>query len=69
MDKAEAVAKGLYVQIGADVDDTYIAELKSMIAEHVEYTGSPKGKRILEDLYESVHNTRIYSKKHSTAAW
>ncbi len=31
MDKAEAVEKGLYIQIGADVDDTYIAELKSRV--------------------------------------
>lgn len=31
MDKAEAQEKGLYVTIGADVDDAYIAELKKLV--------------------------------------
>ena len=31
MDKAEAQAKGLYVTIGAEVDDAYIAELKKLV--------------------------------------
>ncbi len=31
MDKAEAMAAGLYVTIGADIDDAYIEELKSQV--------------------------------------
>lgn len=31
MDKAEAEAKGLYVTIGSEVDDAYIAELKKLV--------------------------------------
>ena len=31
MDKAAAVAAGMYQQIGADIDDPYIAELKSLV--------------------------------------
>ncbi len=31
MDKAEAIAKGLYVVIGKDVDDSYIARLKEQV--------------------------------------
>lgn len=31
MDKSEAEAKGLYVTIGAEVDDAYIAELKKLV--------------------------------------
>lgn len=35
-----------------------IAELKSMISEHVKYTGSPKGKRILDDFEQYLPKFR-----------
>ena len=34
MDKDEAVKAGLYVQIGKDVDDKYIAALKKQSLKH-----------------------------------
>lgn len=31
MDKTDAIEQGLYIQIGADIDDKYIAELKKLV--------------------------------------
>ncbi|MDE6912127.1 MAG: phospho-sugar mutase, partial [Lachnospiraceae bacterium] len=54
MDKAAAIAAGLYRQIGADIDDPYIAELKSLVLH--------------QDCIDAVKDdlTIVYSPLHGT---
>lgn len=40
------------------VRNTDVAELRGMIEEHVKYTGSPKGKKILENFEEYLPKFR-----------
>lgn len=54
MDKEEAVKKGLYVQIGADVDDPYIAELKSRVIHQDTIDQFQKDIKIV---YSPLHGT------------
>lgn len=54
MDKADAVAKGLYQVIGADIDDPYIAELKSHVL-HPEAIAAEGDK--LKIIYTPLHGT------------
>ncbi len=55
MDKEEAVAKGLYQVIGADIDDSYIAELKKLVL-HPECIANGMGKE-LKIVYSPLHGT------------
>ena len=54
MDKAEAEAKGLYVTIGAEVDDAYIAELKKLVIRQdcIDQYGSE-----IKVVYTPLHGT------------
>lgn len=54
MDKEEAVRQGLYVQIGADVDDPYIAELKSRVIHQDTIDQFQKDIKIV---YSPLHGT------------
>lgn len=54
MDKEEAVKQGLYVQIGADVDDPYIAELKSRVIHQDTIDQFQKDIKIV---YSPLHGT------------
>ena len=54
MDKEKAVADGLYVQIGADVDDAYIAELKSRVIHQDTIDQFQKDIKIV---YSPLHGT------------
>ena len=53
MDKEEAVARGLYQVIGADVDDPYMEELKKQI-KHPEAIAAQKDLKIV---YTPLHGT------------
>ena len=54
MDKTAAIAAGMYQQIGADIDDPYIAELKSLVLH--------------QDCIDAVKNdlTIVYTPLHGT---
>ena len=54
MDKEKAVSDGLYVQIGADVDDAYIAELKSRVIHQDTIDQFQKDIKIV---YSPLHGT------------
>lgn len=54
MDKEKAVKQGLYVQIGADVDDPYIAELKSRVIHQDTIDQFQKDIKIV---YSPLHGT------------
>ncbi len=54
MDKAEAVAKGLYVTIGQEVDDAYIAELKKLV---IRQDCIDKYGKDLKIVYTPLHGT------------
>lgn len=54
MDKNKAIADGLYVQIGADVDDAYIAELKSRVL-HQDLID--KYQKDIKIVYSPLHGT------------
>lgn len=54
MDKAEAVEKGLYVQIGKDIDDKYIAALKSQVKHQDAIDAVQKDIKIV---YTPLHGT------------
>lgn len=54
MDKEKAVADGLYVQIGADVDDAYIAELKSRV---IHQDLIDKFQKEIKIVYSPLHGT------------
>lgn len=54
MDKKEAVEKGLYVQIGAEIDDKYIAELKKQVKNQAAIDAVQKDIKIV---YTPLHGT------------
>ncbi|MFQ9514564.1 MAG: phospho-sugar mutase [Eubacterium sp.] len=54
MDKEEAVSKGLYVQIGADIDDKYIAALKTQVKHQDSIDAVQKDIKIV---YTPLHGT------------
>lgn len=54
MDKAAAKEKGLYVTIGADIDDPYIAELKSLVLHQDSIDAVGKELKIV---YTPLHGT------------
>lgn len=54
MDKTEAVEKGLYVQIGAEIDDKYIAELKKQVKNQAAINVAQKEIKIV---YTPLHGT------------
>ena len=54
MDKADAVSKGLYVQIGADIDDKYIAALKTQVKHKDSIDAVQKDIKIV---YTPLHGT------------
>ncbi len=54
MDKAEAVAAGLYVSIGKDIDDAYIAALKTQVKRPDCIAAQAKNIRIV---YSPLHGT------------
>lgn len=54
MDKEDAVKKGLYVQIGADIDDKYIAELKKQVKNQSAIDAVEKDIKIV---YTPLHGT------------
>jgi phosphoglucomutase len=54
MDKEEAVAKGLYVQIGKEIDDSYIAALKSQVKHQDAIDAVQKDIKIV---YTPLHGT------------
>lgn len=54
MDKAGAVEKGLYIQIGADIDDQYIAALKTQVKNQAAIDAVQKDIKIV---YTPLHGT------------
>lgn len=54
MDKAEAEAKGLYQVIGAEIDDAFIAELKSQV---IHQDAIDQVKKDLKIVYTPLHGT------------
>lgn len=54
MDKAAAKAAGLYQNIGSDIDDPYIAELKSQVIHQDAIDAAQKDIRIV---YTPLHGT------------
>ena len=54
MDKAEAIEKGLYVQIGKEIDDKYIAALKSQVKHQDAIDAVQKDIKIV---YTPLHGT------------
>ena len=54
MDKGEAVTKGLYVQIGKEIDDKYIAALKSQVKHQDAIDAVQKDIKIV---YTPLHGT------------
>ena len=56
MEKQEAVDKGLYVEIGAEVDDTYIAELKKNVLHPEAIREQAKNLKIV---YTPLHGTGL----------
>jgi phosphoglucomutase len=54
MDKADAVAQGLYIQIGAEIDDKYIAELKKQVKNQDAIDAVSKDIKIV---YTPLHGT------------
>ncbi len=54
MDKAEAMAAGLYVTIGADIDDAYIEELKSQV---IHWDSIKEAQKDIKIVYSPLHGT------------
>ena len=54
MDKAEAEAAGLYVTIGADIDDAYIEELKSQV---IHWDSIKEAQKDIKIVYSPLHGT------------
>lgn len=54
VDKDKAIADGLYIQIGADVDDPYIAELKSRV---IHQDLIDKMQKDIKIVYTPLHGT------------
>ena len=54
MDKADAVSKGLYIQIGAEIDDKYIEELKKQV---IHWDSIEKEGKNLKIVYTPLHGT------------
>lgn len=54
MDKTEAIAKGLYISIGKDIDDKYIAELKKLVKHQDSIDAMKKDIKIV---YTPLHGT------------
>lgn len=54
MDKAEAEAVGLYVTIGADIDDAYIEELKSQV---IHWDSIKEAQKDIKIVYSPLHGT------------
>ena len=54
MDKSEAVTEGLYISIGKEVDDRYIAELKKQVKNPEIIKAEQKGIKIV---YTPLHGT------------
>ena len=54
MDKAEAKAAGLYVTIGADIDDAYIEELKSQV---IHWDSIKEAQKDIKIVYSPLHGT------------
>jgi phosphoglucomutase len=52
MDKEEAIAKGLYIQIGKEIDDKYMAELKKLAMNKV-----PDELKDMKIVYTPLHGT------------
>ena len=54
MDKSEAMAAGLYVTIGADIDDAYIEELKSQV---IHWDSIKEAQKDIKIVYSPLHGT------------
>lgn len=54
MDKTEAMAAGLYVTIGADIDDAYIEELKSQV---IHWDSIKEAQKDIKIVYSPLHGT------------
>ncbi|MBQ1172234.1 MAG: phospho-sugar mutase [Lachnospiraceae bacterium] len=54
MDKSEAKAAGLYVTIGADIDDAYIEELKSQV---IHWDSIKEAQKDIKIVYSPLHGT------------
>ena len=54
MDKSEAKAVGLYVTIGADIDDAYIEELKSQV---IHWDSIKEAQKDIKIVYSPLHGT------------
>ncbi len=59
MDKAEAVAKGLYVTISPEMDDRYIAELKKQIIHPEEITKAANKLKVVYSPFNGTGNVPV----------